>query len=153
MKGKAKYLSRDLLVQLSGPNSVLGRAMVLYAGADAHDVYGKQGMGEPIGCCVIGLALGNPKVKAKPVPKPDTKLPKGQGLEEPEVPGLLKEVPKAKPVSAKPAIKAAPKVAVQKVAVKQVAVQPVLNRGFVAPIQSYTPRYAQGLQYGGQQLW
>merc|ERR1719305_1976943 len=117
MKGKANYLSRDLLVQLSSPNSVLGRAMVLYAGADSHDVaqgYGKQGMGEPIGCCVIGLALGDPKVKAKPIPKPDTKLPKGQGLEEPEVPG-------PKPVSAKPAIKAAPKVAVQKVAVKQVA--------------------------------
>lgn len=119
--------------------------MVLYAGADSHDVaqgYGKQGMGEPISCCVIGLALGDPKVKAKPTPKPDTKLPKGQGLEEPEVPGLLKKVPEPKPVSAKPAIKAAPKVAVQKVAVKQVASQPVLRRGYVAPIQSYTPRYA-----------
>ena len=155
MKGKANYLTRDLLVQLSGPNSVMGRAMVLYAGPDSHDVekgWGKQGMGEPIGCCVIGLALGDPKVKAKPTPKPDTKLPKGQGLEEPENPRLLKKVPEAKPVTSKPAIKAAPKVAVQKVAVKQVAQQPVLRRGYVAPVQSYTPRYAQGL-YGGLPQW
>ena len=57
--GTAVYQTRDLLVNLSGPNSVLGRSMVLYEGSDAY-------IGERIACCVIGLAKGE-KVRPEPV--------------------------------------------------------------------------------------
>ena len=66
---KAEYNNRDTLVMLSGPNSVVGRAMVFYAGEDDFDVVEheatatrpaieKEGMGERLGCCVIGLVQG-----------------------------------------------------------------------------------------------
>jgi Cu-Zn family superoxide dismutase len=65
----AEYKNRDLLVNLSGPNSVIGRSMVLYEREDDHDrtehpatesrpAIVREGMGRRIGCCVIGLAQG-----------------------------------------------------------------------------------------------
>ena len=103
---EAEYKNRDLLVSLSGPNSVLGRAMVLYEREDDHDqvehpattkkdLRVREGMGERIACCVIGLAKGDPKVKAKPVPKPDTKLKEEPKVEEPkkEAPILKSKAP------------------------------------------------------------
>ena len=116
---ESEYKQRDLLVSLSGPNSVLGRAMVLYEREDDHDqvehpattkkdLRAREGMGERIACCVIGLAKGDPKVKAKPTPKPDTKLKEEPKVEAVEV---KKEVPilKKAPVH----VRAAPKVAVK----------------------------------------
>ena len=55
--GAATYYSRDLLINLSGPNSVMGRAMVLYDDSGYGD--------EPAACCVIGLAEGE---KTYPTP-------------------------------------------------------------------------------------
>ena len=109
---ESEYKVRDLLVELSGPNSVLGRAMVLYEREDDHDqvehpattkkdVRLREGMGERIACCVIGLAKGEGKDKPKPIAKADTKL-----------------------VIPKVAVKAAPKVSVRKAVVSRKALIP-----------------------------
>ena len=77
----AEYKSRDAEVMLSGPNSVIGRAMAVYERGDDHDmtehpgIEGREervrkGMGEPIACCVIGLAKGE-KPKPAPIQKQD----------------------------------------------------------------------------------
>ena len=82
----AEYKNRDLLVNLSGPNSVIGRAMVIYEDEDDHDQTEhppthdregrfREGMGQRIGCCVIGLAKGEKK-KPEPVPEKPIKLAK-----------------------------------------------------------------------------
>ena len=82
---KAEYKNRDALVMLSGPNSVLGRSLVLYEREDDHDqtehpaTYEREGRyregeGKRIACCVIGLAKGE-KEMPKPVQKPSQKLP------------------------------------------------------------------------------
>ena len=108
---ESEYKQRDLLVMLSGPNSVLGRAMVLYEREDDHDqvehpattkkdLRVREGMGERIACCVIGLAKGEGKDKPKPKPKADTKL------------------------KVAPVVKAAPKVAVRKASVSRRAYVP-----------------------------
>lgn len=74
----AEYRVRDALVELSGPNSVIGRSMVLYERQDdwnlieRREVPGREGryrrgMGKPIACCVVGLAEGTtPEKKAVP---------------------------------------------------------------------------------------
>ena len=139
---ESEYKNRDLLVSLSGPNSVMGRAMVLYEREDDHDqvehpatetkdLRVREGMGKRIACCVIGLAKGETKKKQNPIPKPDTKLPKKE------------EAPK----KAAPVLKAAPKVAVRQVTVKKAA--PV-RRARYAPVQSYSPQYARGYGYSYQ---
>ena len=57
---------RDMLVKLSGPNSVIGRSMAIYEREDDHDQTEhkategsepryREGEGRPIACCVIGL--------------------------------------------------------------------------------------------------
>ena len=66
----AEYKNRDRECSLWGPNSIMGRAMVLYEREDDHDEFehpehrdheGKirdarfrEGVGHPIACCVIG---------------------------------------------------------------------------------------------------
>ncbi len=101
------YKNRDALVMLSGPNSVIGRSMVIYERKDDHDMTEhpatyerdariRQGMGERVACCVIGLAKGEKELK-KGVPPASTKLVKP-----------TKAAPK---LAAKPKIvKAAPKI-------------------------------------------
>ena len=76
MKGRimndntADFVSRDPVVMLSGPNSVIGRTIALYEGEDGsflvelpatavHPELEKEDPGEIVACCVIGLA--NPK--------------------------------------------------------------------------------------------
>jgi Cu-Zn family superoxide dismutase len=65
----AEYKVRDALVTLSGPNSVIGRSMVIYEREDDHDqtehpgtktreARYREGEGARIACCVIGLAKG-----------------------------------------------------------------------------------------------
>jgi len=82
---KAEYKNRDALVMLSGPNSVIGRSLVLYEREDDHDQTEhpatheregryREGEGKRIACCVIGLAKGE-KELPKPVQKPSQKLP------------------------------------------------------------------------------
>lgn len=81
-----EYKTRDLLVNLSGPNSVIGRSMVIYEREDDFDqtehepTYDREaryreGEGQRIACCVIGLAKGE-KPLPKPVQAPSTKLVK-----------------------------------------------------------------------------
>ena len=71
----AEYKNRDSLIELSGPNSIIGRSMVVYEREDDFDrtehppIPGREaryreGQGERIACCVIGLAKG-----VKPAPK------------------------------------------------------------------------------------
>lgn len=80
----AEYKCRDGMLELSGPNSIIGRSMVLYERADDHDltehpeIQGREGryrkgMGARIACCVIGLAKGEtpidyPKPKDQHIP-------------------------------------------------------------------------------------
>lgn len=102
------YKNRDALVMLSGPNSVIGRSMVIYERKDDHDMTEhpatyerdariRKGMGERVACCVIGLAKGEKKLE-KGVPPASTKLVRP-----------TKAAPK---LEAKPKIvKAAPKIA------------------------------------------
>lgn len=75
----AEYKNRDLLVDLSGPNSIIGRSIVLYEREDDHDQVEhppakdrearfREGMGRRIACCVVALAKGEseePKVEKK----------------------------------------------------------------------------------------
>ena len=72
-----EYKIRDHLLMLSGPNSVLGRSMVLYEREDDFDQTPHppgvdreerlvELMGRPIACCVIGLAKGEPPVQKEP---------------------------------------------------------------------------------------
>jgi superoxide dismutase, Cu-Zn family len=78
------YKNRDALVMLSGPNSVIGRSMVIYERMDDHHITERpatyerelrvrKGMGERVACCVIGLAKGEKKVE-RGVPPASTKL-------------------------------------------------------------------------------
>ena len=66
MDYKAEYKVRDTLVDLSGPDSIVGRAIVLYEREDDfdhierpatpwRDEIVRKGMGERIACCVVGL--------------------------------------------------------------------------------------------------
>ena len=77
----AEYKNRDAMLMLSGPNSVIGRSMVVYQNGDdvgmtehpgipGREERKRKGLGEPIACCVIGLAKGEkPKATAiKPEP-------------------------------------------------------------------------------------
>jgi len=65
----ADFKSRDPVVMLSGPDSVIGRTIALYEDEDAthaavlpatavHPATTRAGPGEPVACCVIGLAKG-----------------------------------------------------------------------------------------------
>jgi len=77
----AEYKNRDLLANLSGPNSIIGRSLVLYEREDdfdqtehpeTHDREGRfrEGKGQRIACCVVGLAKGEvekPKAVSKPL--------------------------------------------------------------------------------------
>jgi len=76
-----EYKIRDHLLMLSGPNSVLGRSMVLYERKDdffmnenpptfEKEERKREGQGPPIACCVIGLAKGEGKAETVPAPKP-----------------------------------------------------------------------------------
>jgi len=84
--GIAEYKNRDPLVQLSGPLSVIGRAMVIYEREDdfeetehpatrERDAIREEGMGRAIGCCVIGLAKFEkevrPSVELEEEPEPE----------------------------------------------------------------------------------
>lgn len=73
----AEYKSRDGMCELSGPNSIIGRSIVLYERQDDQhivehvEVEGregrmKKGAGQRIACCIIGLAKGEPSKKAAP---------------------------------------------------------------------------------------
>ena len=86
----AEYKNRDLLVNLSGPNSVIGRSMVLYEREDDHDQTEhpmtkdregrfREGEGARIACCVIGLAKGE-----KPA-QPHPSKPRFPPLKDPEL--------------------------------------------------------------------
>lgn len=77
-----EYKIRDHLLMLSGPNSVLGRSMVLYERKDdffmnenpptfEKEERKREGQGPPIACCVIGLAQGEGKKEPVPAPKPE----------------------------------------------------------------------------------
>ena len=68
-KSEGLYANRDALISLSGPDSIIGRAIVLYEGADDHNMIDREatewrgaierkGMIAQIGCCVVGLAKG-----------------------------------------------------------------------------------------------
>lgn len=72
----AEYKNRDLLVNLSGPNSVVGKAMAIYEREDDHDQTEHQntpdgkgrfraGEGKKIACCIIGLSEKAKKVDEK----------------------------------------------------------------------------------------
>lgn len=72
----AEYKNRDLLVNLSGPNSVVGKAMAIYEREDDHgqtehqntpDGKGRfrEGEGKKIACCIIGLSEKAKKVDEK----------------------------------------------------------------------------------------
>ena len=79
----AEYKNRDSLLTMWGPNSILGRSMVIYereddfdqtefpATADRAGRY-REGKGKPVACCVVGLAhKAEKKIDAAPiVPKP-----------------------------------------------------------------------------------
>jgi len=78
--GDAEYLNRDILVALSGPNSVIGRSMVVYERLDdfgvtehaqTQDREGVEivGKGRRIACCTIGLAEAAKK-ETKSISKP-----------------------------------------------------------------------------------
>jgi len=126
--------------------------MVLYEREDDHDqvehpattkkeLRVREGMGQRIACCVIGLAKGE-KPKVKPIPKPKTTLKEDVVVE------------KAAPILKKVAVKEAPKVAVRKVAVAPITKVAVPRRQsirYVAPVSAYTPRYARGYGYGAIQ--
>ena len=90
----AEYLNRDLLANLSGPNSIVGRSLVLYEREDdfdqtehpeTHDREGRfrEGKGQRIACCVVGLAKGEiekPKAISKPLFKARDQKSFGHGL-------------------------------------------------------------------------
>jgi Cu/Zn superoxide dismutase len=70
----ADFVSRDPIVMLSGPNSVIGRTIALYEGEDGthlvelpatavHPALEQEEPGEPVACCVIGLAKGGKRGK------------------------------------------------------------------------------------------
>lgn len=79
--GDAEYKNRDLLANLSGPNSIVGRSLVVYEREDDHDQTEhemthdregryREGEGRRIGCCVIGLAKAEkpkPENPSKPI--------------------------------------------------------------------------------------
>ena len=73
----AEYKIRDPLVKLAGPDSIVGRALVLYERKDDHDVIERRatkyrdaivrkGMGMPIACCVVALDEDQPKSEPAP---------------------------------------------------------------------------------------
>jgi Cu-Zn family superoxide dismutase len=79
--GDAEYKNRDLLANLSGPNSIIGRSLVVYEREDDHDqteheqTHDREGRyreneGRRIGCCVVGLAKAEkpkPENPSKPI--------------------------------------------------------------------------------------
>lgn len=65
----AEYKCRDNIVEMQGPNSIIGRSMALYERADDHGMTEHAGSqdreervaktaGRRIACCVIGLTKG-----------------------------------------------------------------------------------------------
>lgn len=70
--GRSLYKNRDHYVTLSGPDSVIGRSMVIYEGRDDFDINEndgsegrekreRKGPGKRIACCVIALDEGDAK--------------------------------------------------------------------------------------------
>ncbi len=147
------YKNRDALVMLSGPNSVIGRSMVIYERMDDHHITERpatyerelrvrKGMGERVACCVIGLAKGEKKVE-RGVPPASTKLVRP-----------AKPAPKLQ--AAPKVVKVAPRVVqeVQRVAVDPRIVQRGLGYGAIGAGYGYADQelgygYADDLGYGG----
>ena len=107
MDNEAEYKLRDPLVMLSGPDSIVGRAIVLYEREDDHDkierpatkhreAIVKKGMGRRIACCVVGLAKGEDK------PKPAPKAPKFKATAPNSIPEPLRKRELREPVKAAP---------------------------------------------------
>lgn len=80
---RCEYKIRDQLAELSGPNSIIGRSLVIYEREDDHhkheapaaegrELRANKGMGRRIGCCVIGLdKKEEEEVMAEPEPVPE----------------------------------------------------------------------------------
>ena len=75
----AEYKVRDTLIDLSGPDSIVGRAIVLYEREDDfdhierpatpwRDEIVRKGMGERIACCVVGLVEPEQEEEPEKVP-------------------------------------------------------------------------------------
>jgi len=59
--GKATYKRVDKMIQLNGPHSIIGRAVIVHAGRDDLKSQPSGDAGARIGCGVIGIA--DPKMK------------------------------------------------------------------------------------------
>jgi len=80
----AEYKNRYSLIQLAGPDSIVGRSLVIYERKDDWDVVERRatpyrdairrkGMGNRIGCCVVALVEDQPK--SVPAPEPAAEEP------------------------------------------------------------------------------
>ncbi len=109
----AEYKNRDALVMLSGPDSIVGRSIVLYERKDDHDVIERpatqyrdaivrKGMGRKIACCVVGLAEGDKKPEPKPAAKPAPKFKPTAPNSIPEPLRLRHQVKEVRPAPAAP---------------------------------------------------
>lgn len=54
--GKAMYKRVDKMIALNGPNSIIGRSVIVHAGADDLKTQPSGNAGARIGCGVIGIA-------------------------------------------------------------------------------------------------
>jgi superoxide dismutase, Cu-Zn family len=59
--GKAKYMRVDKLVALNGPNSIIGRSVIIHADPDDLKSQPSGNAGARVGCGVIGIA--DPKME------------------------------------------------------------------------------------------
>src|SRR4051812_43129952 len=59
--GKASYKRMDSMVSLNGPNSIIGRSVIVHAKADDMKTQPSGDSGDRIGCGVIGIA--DPKMQ------------------------------------------------------------------------------------------
>ena len=59
--GKATYKMLDSMISLSGPNSIIGRSVIVHAKADDMKTQPSGDSGDRIGCGVIGIA--DPKMQ------------------------------------------------------------------------------------------
>ncbi len=59
--GKAKYMRVDKLVALNGPNSIIGRSVIIHADPDDLKSQPSGNAGARVGCGVIGIA--DPKMQ------------------------------------------------------------------------------------------
>jgi Cu-Zn family superoxide dismutase len=54
--GKAHYELTDVMLKLNGPNSIIGRAVIVHAGEDDLESQPSGNAGPRVACGVIGIA-------------------------------------------------------------------------------------------------